>query len=89
MKKIEGFKMRQLCKEYIVLPESSKLVNFNKMISFNSSAAYLWEAVGDKEFSVEDLTKLLLDKYEVDPQTAGNDAGKIAESWINAGIVEK
>ena len=81
--------MRRLCKEYIVLPESSRLVNFNKMISFNSSAAYLWEAVGDKEFSVEDLTRLLLEKYDVDPQTARIDAGKIAESWVNAGIVGK
>lgn len=79
--------MRKLLNEYIVLPESSKLVNFNKMISFNASAAYLWESVEGRDFTVEDLTQLLLDKYEVDPETAEKDARKIAESWVDAGIV--
>lgn len=80
--------MRKLLNEYIVVPESGRLVNFNKMISFNSSAAYLWESVGDRDFTIEDLKQLLLDKYEVNPETAENDARKIADSWINAGITE-
>lgn len=81
--------MRKLGREYIVLAEGGKLVNFNKMISFNESAAYLWEALDDKEFSVEDISALLLDKYEVDAQTASKDAASIVRSWIDAGLVNE
>lgn len=87
MKIIEGFRMRQLGRDHIVVGEGVKLVNFNKMIVLNETAAYLWESVVGKEFSVDDLKTLLLDKYEVDETTAAADSEKIARSWIDAGIV--
>ena len=89
MKIKEGFKMRKLGREHIVVPESKGLVNFNKMISFNDTAAYLWEALSGKEFTVEDIRQLLLDKYEVDEEVAGTDAARLARSWAEAGLVEE
>ncbi|MBO4916815.1 MAG: PqqD family protein [Bacteroidales bacterium] len=88
MKLIEGFRLRPLGKEYIVTPESVAQINFNKMISLNSSAAYLWKSVEGKEFTPEDLKQLLLDRYDVDEEIAGRDAVAIAQSWIEAGIAE-
>ena len=88
MKLIEGFRLRPLGKEYIVTPESVAQINFNKMISLTSSAAYLWKSVEGKEFTPEDLKQLLLDRYEVDEETAGHDAEAIARSWVEAGIAE-
>lgn len=87
MKKVEGFRMRSLGLEHIVVPEDIRLVNFNKMISFNESAAYLWESVGEGDFSVEDLTRLLLDKYDVGPEKAAEDAAALARTWIGTGLV--
>ena len=89
MKLIEGFRLRPLGKEFIVTPESVAQINFNKMISLNSSAAYLWQAVEGKEFTVEDLKNLLLDQYEVEEEVAARDAERIARSWIEAGIAEE
>lgn len=89
MKIKEGFKMRRLGREYIVVPESGGLVNFNKMISFNDTAAYLWEALSGKEFTVEDIKQLLLEKYEVDEAVAGADAARLARSWAETGLVEE
>ena len=45
MKVIKGFKLRPLGGEYILIGESVELVNFNKMITMNESAAYLWQQV--------------------------------------------
>ena len=81
--------MRKLGKEHIVIPESSGLVNFNRMISFNDTAAYLWEALSGKEFTVEDIKQLLLEKYEVDEEVAGADAARLARSWAETGLVEE
>ena len=87
MKKVEGLKMRRIGKEYMIIPEGAKLMDFNKMVSFNSSAAYLWESVGDKDFTVSDLAGLLIDKYGIDESIASTDAASIAAKWLEEGLV--
>lgn len=89
MKIIEGFRLRKLGKEHIVVGEGLAQVNFNKMISLNSSAAYLWESVEGKDFSVEDLVSLLLDKYEVEEDIARRDAEALAKAWLEAGVISE
>ncbi len=88
MKTVEGFRLRPLGAEFIVTGESIKQVNFNKMISLNESAAYLWREVEGKDFTVEDLARLLVERYEIDMETATKDSAAIAEKWVEAGIVE-
>ena len=87
MKIKEGFVLRSICGEHVVVGEGLSQVNFNKMLSLNQTAAYLWEAVVGKEFTVDDLTQLLLDRYEVSPETARADAGKLAAQWVEQGVV--
>ena len=89
MKLCEGFRLRPLGRDYIVTPESVERINFNRMISLNSSAAYLWQSVEGKDFTVEDLRDLLLEKYDVDAEVAASDAERIARTWIEAGIAEE
>lgn len=89
MKIIEGFRLRKLGKEHIVVGEGLAQVNFNKMVSLNDSAAYLWESVEGRDFTVADLTALLLDKYEVEEEIAARDAEALAKAWIEAGVVSE
>ena len=86
MKIVEGFILRPLGREFILVGEGLSQVNFGSMVSLNSSAAYLWESVKDKEFTPEDLKNLLLDRYEVEEEVAAQDAEKIARAWIEAKI---
>jgi hypothetical protein len=86
MKLVEGFRLRQLGGEFIVTPESVAQINFNKLISLNSSAAYLWKSVEGKEFTADTLKDLLLDRYEVSEEIAARDAESIARTWVEAGI---
>ena len=84
----EGFKLRPLGKEHVVTCENVSLINFNKVISLNSSATYLWESVQGKEFTADTLKDLLLEKYEVDPETAARDAAALAQQLLDAGVAE-
>jgi len=87
MKTVEGFKLRPLGDEFILVPEGGALVNFNKMISFNKSAAFLWRSVGGKEsFTVETLAELLVGEYGIDMERALHDSEVIAEKWVQSGI---
>ena len=89
MNTISGFKLRKLGNEYILVGESMELINFNKMITMNESAAYLWKQVQDLEaFDNQLLTDLLLREYEVSPEQAATDAAATAAHWLEAGIVE-
>ena len=84
----EGFTLREIIGQFVVIGEGLKQVNFNKMISMNESAAYLWKGVEGKDFTVEDLTKLLTDKYEVSEEQAVTDAAAIAQKWIDAELID-
>ena len=88
MKIRKGFVLRPLGKEYIVTAEGASLIDFNKILSLNSTAAYLWVSVGENEFDATTFQKLLLDKYEVDPETALKDSQAIIDSFQKAGVLE-
>ena len=88
MKIKDGFILRSICGEYAVLGEGLEQVNFNKLLSLNETAAFLWKEVEGKEFTREDLVKLLLDNYEVTEEVAGPDVDKLLNTWISEGVVE-
>ena len=87
MKTKKGFRLRELGGDYILIGESVELVNFNNMITFNETAAYLWQAVEGKEFDVETLTQLLLAEYEVSEDIAREDAQATIDDWKEIGIL--
>ncbi len=87
MKIKEGFILRKICGEYVVVGEGLAQVNFNKMLSLNASAAYLWEKFQGKEFSVQDMADALTEQYEVDAQRAYEDAAALAGKWVEEGVV--
>ena len=90
MKTIKGFRMRKLGLEYIITAEGVELINFNKMIALNESAAYLWESVQEmEEFSVDTLADLLVEQYGIDRELALKDSASVAQKWVEAGIAEE
>ena len=88
MKIKKGFVLRQMCGENIVTAEGLEHINFNKLISLNTTAAFLWEKVEGKEFTAEEMAQHLVEEYGIDMELALTDAGKLAQAWIDAGIAE-
>lgn len=88
MKIKEGFILRQMCGENIVAAEGLQNINFNKLLSLNESAAYLWQELADKEFTVEDMAELLISRYGIDKQLAMTDSENLMKSWIEVGVAE-
>lgn len=73
----EGFVMRKVAGETVVLPTGDKL-KLNMMITLNGTAAFLWERLveGTDE---ETLVKALLDVYDVDEERARQSVMKFVE----------
>ncbi len=87
MKIKEGFKLRNVCGESIIVAEGRENIDFSKIISLNESAAFLWTAVEGRDFSVQDMADLLANEYDVTPEAALADAKSLAEKWQEIGIV--
>lgn len=87
MKIKEGFKLRNICDTNVIVAQGLENINFSKIINLNDSAAWLWNQVENKEFTVEELASLLVSHYDVDEKTAMKDAEALSDSWLNAGIV--
>ncbi|MBO4571421.1 MAG: PqqD family protein [Bacteroidales bacterium] len=83
----EGFKLRTVLGEYIVVAEGAEQMKFKKILNLNASAAYLWQQILGKEFTVGDLADLLVGQYCIDRNRALEDAAAIAETWKSQGVL--
>lgn len=88
MKTKEGFRLRTVCGENIIVAEGIANIDFSRIISLNESAAYLWNKVQGTEFTNDTLVKLLLEEYEIDKATASCDVEALTKKWFEAGIIE-
>ncbi|MGN1221087.1 MAG: PqqD family protein [Candidatus Cryptobacteroides sp.] len=88
MKIKEGFVLREMCGEHIVTAEGLENINFNKLISLNETAAFLWKALVGKEFTVEEMAQLLVDEWGIDMELALKDSGNLCKAWEEAGIAK-
>lgn len=88
MKAKKGFRLRPLGNEYILFGEGLEQINFNKMITLNETAAFLWKQVEDgKDFDAQTLADALLSEYEVSEEQALADAKATINAWIDAEII--
>ena len=85
----KGFELRQVCGENIIVAYGKANIDFNKVISLNESATYLWKNIFDKEFTAETMAALLQQEYEVDAETASKDAQALLEEWTKVGLTEE
>ncbi len=89
MKINQGFELREMCGEHIIIGTGVENIDFSKVISLNESAALLWREVEGKEFTAETLAALLVEHYDVDEATALADAKKLIEQWSRVGVVSE
>ena len=87
MKIRNGYTLRSLGKEFILVPEGVEAVDFTRMVSMNESAAFRWKAVEDKEFEAETLVNLLIDEYDIAYEVAENDVAAFLQTLKGAGII--
>ena len=89
MKIKEGFVLREVCGERVIVGEGLSAINFGKLLALNETAAWLWQqaqAMGD--FTIEALAEKLCEEYEVEAGEAKADVEQMVTEWQNVGVVE-
>lgn len=88
MKIKDGFELKDICGENIIISHGKENINFTKIISLNESAALIWNGVIGKDFSIEDMVQAIINEYEIDEATARKDCENIASEWKKVGFIE-
>lgn len=85
----QGFVLREVCGENVIVAEGIGVVDFNKLISLNDTAATVWKKAKELgDFTAEQLAKALCEMYEVDYDRALEDVDKLLKNWHEIKIVE-
>ena len=87
MKVKDGFILREVNKQPVVVSVGAASKIFHGMIKLNSTGAFLFEKL-QKETSEEELVKALVKKYEVEEDVAKNDVKAFVDSLEKPGIIE-
>lgn len=88
MKIKDGFELREVCGEKVILACGMNNIDFSKIISLNETAAFLWTVAIDQEFTEDMLVKALLEEYEVDDETARRDVANVVSKWKEIGLLD-
>lgn len=89
MKTKQGFNLRNVCGQDLIVAEGEENIDFSNIISMNESSAYLWTKLQQMDsFTVEDMAELILRVYDVDLDTAISDCETLAAQWAQIGIIE-
>lgn len=89
MKQKEGFVLREVCGEPVIMAEGLANIDFGHMLGLNESAAWLWkEAERQGEFTVESLANALCEVYDVTPEMAHTEVARLVDHWLQEKIVE-
>ena len=87
MKRKDGFIVRELAGQNIVLAvgEASKI--FRGMIKLNTTGLFIWERLAN-DVSEEQIVDALIESYEVERERASADVRRFVSLLAEAGIIE-
>ena len=84
-----GFVLREVCGEQVIMGEGIGALDFGKLLCLNETAAFLWNsAVEQGDFTVDSLTDRLSEEYEVERSRAETDVRAIVDSWQKVNVLE-
>lgn len=87
MKVKEGYVLREVAGQIIVVPTGDAALNFNGVINLNAPGKLLWEML-QNEVEVEDLVAGMLAKYEVSREVALKDVEEFLATLKEKKILE-
>lgn len=87
MKAKQGFILRNVVDEYILMPTGDNIGRFNGTVLLNEVSAFVWEKL-QNSLSRDDLLKAILDEFEVEKTVAAADLDALLATLKEYGVIE-
>ncbi len=85
----EGFVLREVCGNPVIMAEGLASIDFNRLLALSESATWLWqEAMRQGDFTVASLVEALCEEYDITADVAHHDVTRLVEQLQNEGVVE-
>lgn len=84
-----GFVLRRVGGEHVIMGEGLGAIDFGMMLALNETAEWLWKQAQEMgDFTVEALAGKLCEEYGISPVEARQDVADIVSEWQHVGVVE-
>lgn len=87
MKIQKEFVLREIAGDYVIIPTGKTALTFNGLITVNEVGAELWKML-QSDVTFEDLTKGILEVYDVDEETAKEDIREFLDTLEKGGVLD-
>ena len=87
MKTKEGFVLRNVVDEYILMPTGDNITKFKGTILLNEVSAFVWEKL-QNPISKTDLLQAVLSEFEVEKSVAAADLDALLSTLKEYGVIE-
>lgn len=84
----KDFILREIAEDYIVVPTGRAVFQFMGLITVNEVGAFLWKALQKQECTLEELTEMVCQEYEVGKEIAEQDVAEFIELLENRCILQ-
>lgn len=88
MKIKDGFVLRNVVDEFIVMPTGDNITKFEGAVVLNEVSAFIFRQL-ENAVSREDILSAVLNEYDVDETQAANDLDALLVQFESMGILEK
>lgn len=86
MKKVEGFYLKEIADEYVLVPHGKKTEEVEEVYTLSETAAFIYEQIEDGCTIVE-LIKKVSEAYQVSEEMVAEDVQEVLRFMITKGIV--
>ena len=83
----DGFILRNVMDEYIVMPAGAQMKEFEGVVVLNGPSAFLWEKM-QSDVTRQELVEALLAEYDVDRAVAEKDTEELLKKLDLYGVLE-
>lgn len=88
MKIKDGFMLREIAGQWVVVPLGERVVEFNGIMTLSDSGALLWRKM-EQHTTEEELLNAILSEYSVDKETAKADILEFINKIKEQGLIEE
>lgn len=83
-----GFVLEEVGGTYLAVAVGERAEEFKVLIKLNSTGAFLWKIVSERDVTEEELVSGLLGAYRVDPDRARRDVAAFVKILSDGGLLD-
>ena len=88
MKAKQGFILRNVVEEHILMPIDENIGIYKGAVLLNSTSAFVWEKL-QQDISRDDLLSAILEEFDIDEATAEKDLDQLLEKLDQMNLIER